>query len=275
MPSTDKVSDFLKFVHSTVSRNKKIGLGVTCLEIPQNFKSLDFSSVEEGTKDSEILWEIFQFIKADKHRVFFFLPNFYFLGSQIDGVVDQTKDLLNSISCFLDSVGIQDTSIVLRIGSAYGDRKKTMQRFCEEVSTLDDSVVSKLSVCNDEKPSLFSVTDLLGGIFYSCGLPIVFRFLPHQFNTGGLSIREAYFLAASTWKEKTVPIFMHSESSSSDENGIAVSPIPANHLKYRIPTFGLEIDVVLDTPLQEESCIKYVNNIISLKPMVINKIGKK
>ena len=273
--STDGTYLFAQGVLDLISNNHEKGIPVTCIEIPQNFTKLDFSDIEEESKESEVIWSIFQFIKSNRHRLFFFLPNYYFLGSQIESVVEDSKSVITELSIFLDQVGVKETSIILRIGSAYGARKGTMERFCREVMSLGDSAVKKLSVCNDEKPSLFSVTDLLSGVFYSVGLPIVFRFLPHQFNSGGLSTREAYFLAVSTWPGGKVPIFIHSESSEVDENGVSLSPVPSDKLLHRIPTFGLEIDVILDIPSGLEGCIGYLANYISLRPMVINKVGRK
>lgn len=273
--SADRTHLFAQEVLDIIRDNHEKGIPVTCIEIPQNFARLDFSGLEEGSKEADIIWSTFQFIKSNRHRLFFFLPNYYFLGSQIESVVDDSKSVITGLSTYLDQVGVKETSIILRIGSAYGARKVTMDRFCKEIRSFDPLVVEKLSVCNDEKPSLFSVTDLLSGVFYSVGLPIVFRFLPHQFNSGGLSTREAYFLAVSTWVKGKVPIFIHSESSDVDGNGVSLSPVPSDKLLHRIPTFGLEIDVILDIPTGLEGCIAYLANYISLRPMVINKVGRK
>lgn len=267
--------DFLYILYSRIKHNHGIGLGITTLEIPQNFSLPVFDDIEDDSDESRYLLEIFMFVRKTGHRVMFFLPSQFFMGSQIPEVVDGTKRILANLSVLLDQIGIHDPSIVLRVGSAYGNRKNTMERFCENVNQLDPRVIEKLSVCNDEKPSLFSVTDLLSGVFYSCKLPIVFRILPHQFNTGGLSIREALFLAVSTWPDTTTPVFVHSESCEIDENGIPISPSPSDFLKYRVPTFGLDIDIILDTPAEEKACLRYKSDLISLKPMVINKIDKK
>jgi len=274
-PTSSDLHLFLLKIFEKVSHHQSKGISVTCFEIPQGFPNFDFSLIEEDSQESGIIWNIFQFIKSSKHRIFFFLPNYYFLGSQIPSVVEDSKSLISSLSTFLDQIGVRETSIILRIGSAYGARKVTMNRFCSEICSMENSVIEKLSVCNDEKPSLFSVTDLLSGVFYHINIPIVFRFLPHQFNSGGLSTREAYFLAVSTWVKNKIPIFIHSESSEVDENGISLSPSPSSILLYRIPTFGLEIDVIFDIPSGLDGCLSYLSRCISLKPMVINKVGKK
>ncbi len=271
----DNISMFLSLILDNLIHDKEKGIYVTCFEIPQGFTCFDFSNLEEGSDDSTKIWDIFQFLKSSGQRIFFFLPNYYFLGSQISEVVENSKSLITSLSILLDQIGVKEPSIVIRIGSAYGSRKTTMDRFCSEAISLGKSVLSKIAVCNDEKPSLFSVTDLLSGVFYQAGIPIVFRFLPHQFNSGGLSIREAYFLSVSTWNKNQIPIFFHSESGDVDENGYSLSPSPSLNIKHRIPTFGLEVDVILDSPNGFLTCSNYLRNYFSLKPMVINKISKK
>lgn len=266
---------FLDILFLRIRNNQSIGNNVTAFEIPQGFTIPNFEEVEDDSDESKILWDLFMFVKTTNHRVLFFLPSHYFLGSQLQDVVDNTKSIISNLSSLLDQIGITDPSIILRVGSAYGARKVTMERFSSNVNSLSPKEIEKLSVCNDEKPSLFSVTDLLSGIFYSTKIPIVFRFLPHQFNNGSLSIREALFLAVSTWPTGTTPVFIHSESSEIDENGISLSPVPADFLKHRIPTFGLDLDIILDSPVGEKACTKYRSELISLKPMVINKIDKK
>lgn len=266
---------FLNLIISRIKQNHDLGITLSCIEVPQNLTIPVIDCQEEDSDLGSMVWDIFRFIKSSGHRLFFFLPSHFFLGSQIPEVVENTKSAIRNLSDLLDQIGIDDPSILIRIGSAYGARKNTMDRFCENVNSLDPKIIRKLAVCNDEKPSLFSVTDLLSGVFYSCKVPIVFRLLPHQFNTGGLSIREALFLAVSTWPVGTTPVFIHSESSEIDSNGVALSPAPSEYLKYRIPTFGLDIDVILDSPAEEKSCLQYRLELISLKPMVINKIEKK
>lgn len=273
--NTYDLLSLLNLVFLRIKENDSLGIKITTFEISQNFILPKLEQIEEDSNEGKLLWSIFMFVKSSDHRVLFLLPSQFFLGSQIPEVVENTKTLISGLSSLLEQIGIYGPSIVLRVGSAYGARKSTMERFCENVRELDEKTLKKLAVCNDEKPSLFSVTDLLSGIFYSCKIPIVFRLLPHQFNNGGLSIREALFLAVSTWPAGTTPVFIHSESSEIDSNGVSLSPVSAEFLHYRIPTFGLDLDVILDSPAEIKSCVKYKSNFISLKPMVINKIDKK
>lgn len=268
----DSLEQFLNFIILHLNHNIHRGIQICCIDaLSIDFKKIDFSGMEEDSLDQEKIDIISNFLAFKNSRMFFFLGKTYFLGSQIPEVVQETREVLEKISTFLDLIGIKDPSILIRVGSAYGNRKETLARFCSEISSLREEISSKLIVMNDEKPSLFSVTDLLSGVFYSTRTPICFRFLPHQFNDGGLTSREALFLSSSTWPKDVKPIFIHSEPEFSDEFGLPSSPSPSSFLRYRVPTFNLEIDFILDCGDREESCIKYMLENKSLKPLIINR----
>lgn len=270
---TQSLNQFLDFLILHLDHNLSRGVRVFCIDVQKiDFQEIDFSGIEEDSLEQEKIDIISNFISFNKSRLFFFLSKKYFLGSQVPEVVEETRDILKKISSFLDLCGSRGPSILVRVGSAYGNRKETLLRFCSEINSLPEFISSRLIVVNDEKPSLFSVTDLLSGVFYTTKTPICFRFLPHYFNDGGLTPREALFLSSSTWPVGEKPIFIYSESDSYDDFGFPSSSSPSKNLNFRIPTYNLEIDVVLDSTEKELSCVKYMKESRSLKPIVINRL---
>lgn len=265
---------FVEFVENKTRENSSIGIEITSFEITSLEEIPDFSILEESDPIFERFETISSHLRKTGARIFFYLPQYFFLGSQLPHVVDDTKKVLEKISLFLENLGINSPSIIIRIGSAYGSRKSTMERFNHEVLSLPMGIRKFLMVTNDDKPSLFSVTDLLSGVFYSISLPICFRTLPHFFNSGGLSLREALYLSCSTWSEGNKPIFIHSEPESLDENGFPLSSSSREHLSHRIPVFSLDVDVVIESKNSKRSCVRYMAEARSLKPMVINKVTK-
>lgn len=271
----DSLDQFLNFVILQLNHNIHRGIQISCIDtLNIDFTQIDFSKIEEDSLDQEKVDIISNFLSFKNSRIFFFVGKTHFLGSQIPEVVQESKQVLGKISDFLGMVGVKDPSILIRVGSAYGNRKETLSRFCSEVSSLPPEISSKLVVVNDEKPSLFSVTDLLAGVFYTTKTPICFRFLPHYFNDGGLTAREALFLSSSTWPQGIKPIFIHSEPESTDSLGFPSSPSPSRFLNFRVPTFNLEIDFILDCKDRDEACVKYMLENKSLKPMVINRVSE-
>ena len=269
--------EFLCVVRDNIKLNLELDIKITCIDVcdfkfsPNFFKEV----IEEESAVSHIIDEINSAITKNDLRIFLYINREYFLGTQLDNFKSYTISLLSRLSSILDLIGVNYPSIMVRVGSAYGNRKNTMDLFCERLSEMDNTVISKLCVVNDDKPSLFSVTDLLSGIYYRSNIPICFRLLPHQFNDGGLSIREALFLCCSTWKSGQKPVFIHSESQECDDYGIPSTPKQSEYLKRRIPTFGLDIDVIIESPAREDACLKYRMDHKSLPPIVINKNSKK
>lgn len=274
----DSYSDLIGNIVRICKYNLSLDIKIVCLNVSDfTFAPDFFDSVieEESPVISSLINEANSIISKNGIRICLFIGKDYFLGSQLEEVKKDTIKLINRLSKILDILGVNYPSIMLRIGSAYGNRKATMDEFCKRISLLDDSCVSKLCVMNDDKPSLFSITDLLSGVYYKSGIPICFRILPHQFNDGGLTIREALFLSCSTWGPGRKPIFFHSESNDLDPNGIPLESQVSGMLTRRIPTFGLDLDVVIESTVKEDVCLKYRMDYKSLPPMVINKVGNK
>lgn len=263
---------FLNIFLDRVLSDISLGIKVSCFTLPPNFIFPDFT----GESENPVLdIEKFRGEIFGNHRIIFYLPSYFFLGSQKSEVVRETRRELVKIADFLSLLGIFSRSICLRIGTAYSNRKETARRFSAVVNSLPANVKKVITVCNDEKPSLFSVTDLLSGVYYDCGIPITFRSLSHSFNRGGLSFREALFLSVSTWEVGQVPIMIHGESDQTDENGLPLSKDPSKFLSHRIPTFSLNLDCVIESPVGDKSCVKYMRDYLSLKPKVISKISSK
>jgi UV DNA damage repair endonuclease len=274
----DSYEEMLIIVLHNMKFNLKHDIKNSCIDICDFSFTANFfkEAIEEESESvSEVIEEINQIRAKHESKIFIYVGKDYFLGTQLEPVKESTISLLKRLSAILDLIGINYPSIMVRIGSAYGNRKSTMDLFCERTLSLGPDVISKMCVMNDDKPSLFSVTDLLSGIYYKTKIPICFRILPHQFNDGGLTIREALFLSCSTWKEGQKPVFIHSESSEVDESGLPLTSKPSEYLKHRIPTFGLDLDVIIDSPANEDSCLKYLMDYRSLPPIVINKNQKK
>ena len=269
--------DFLELIYRSLLENTKKGIKNLCIDSSEiEFSEEFFSDTidEESQEIGDLLDGINKIIIIHSSKLFFYCSKEYFLASQMEDIKAKTISLLNSISSIFDSIGIDYPSIIVRIGSAYGNRKETMKSFCSRISELNIETTLKLTVTNDDKPSLFSVTDLLSGIYYETQIPITFRFIGHIFNNGGLTARESIFLSNSTWKGKT-PIFIHSESKERDTDGNFVSPLPSDYLTNRIPTFGLDLNIVLEVKNKEESCVKYSRECLSLGPIIFTKKNKK
>jgi UV DNA damage repair endonuclease len=253
-------------VHSNFSR----GIDITFLNIEgkESILSLEKISTEDSIQGR---------VKLDQEgdpRLFIHFPKNCFLGTEDKEEFERTLVVLKKTSHLLETLGIKGRSIVLRVGPSYGNKKQTLQRLVSRFNKLPKDIKDRIILTNDDRPSLFSITDLLSHVHYETGIPLCFRFLPHQFNNGKLSAKEAFALSLTTWEEGEIPIFIHSESSEIDENGVHVNREPADFIKHRIPTFNLFADIVIDAKKKDGALIRYISEKPALPPMVINKITK-
>ena len=147
--------------------------------------------------------------------------------------------------------------INIHIGGVYGDKKSAMERFCKNFERLPESVKSRLTVENDDKATMYSVKDLYDGVFKVIGIPIVFDYHHHRFNTGDLSEQQALELAMSTWGN-IVPVVHYSESRNIEQEDDKIRPQAHSDYVYDyIDTYGNEVDIMVEAKAKELAVLKY------------------
>jgi UV DNA damage endonuclease len=160
-----------------------------------------------------------------------------------------------------DMMGLSHTpynKINIHIGGAYGDKPSAMKRFCENFHRLPDSVKSRLTVENDDKANMYSVVDLYENVYKVIGVPIVFDYHHHQFQTGGLSEQDALELAMSTWPTDIVPVVHYSESRSREYEDPKIRPqAHSDYIIDYIETYGNTIDIMVEAKAKELAVIRY------------------
>lgn len=232
----DYLVKFSDFVLRKISEGLSLGYQCFVFEITdEDFDCLDFNVSGENLSSIQKYLD-------EGVRLAFYIKGKKHLTSDSQDEITQSKNQIISCLNFINEFDLRDPQefpVILHIGGAKGDRKGTMEDFCKKLeSFLDKDNIQKLSVINDEKPSLFSVKDLLPGVFYRIKIPIVFRSTSYPTNQGNLTLNESLFLAASTWKRNINPIFIY---------------LPGNTKLSDDQTrpFGLELDFVFDNRLPE------------------------
>jgi hypothetical protein len=154
----------------------------------------------------------------------------------------RAKGEILKIGNFINEIdaGKFDIPLICHIGGANGNRRKSMLDFCKFFDTLPWRVQKQIAIINDEKPSLFSVKDLLSVTYIEKKIPIIFRTGSHRTNQGGLTYKESLFLAASTWAERSNPIMFYCPTSKEET-------ITINDLN----PYNLVVDVAFDNNLPE------------------------
>ncbi|KXZ55904.1 hypothetical protein GPECTOR_2g1455 [Gonium pectorale] len=118
---------------------------------------------------------------------------------------------------------------------------------------LSPNCRSRLTVENDDRPSMYSVRDL-AYLADKARIPIVFDFHHHRFCAGGLSEEAAFRLALRTWPTGVRPIVHWSESQEGRR--------PHAHSDFisgPINLYGMEgeVDVMIESKAKELALLHY------------------
>ena len=184
---------------------------------------------------------------------------FNVLVSPNEKVVQNTITDLSIHGEIFDLMGLSRTpynKINIDCNGVYGDKISAMDRFCKNFEKLPESVQTRLTVENDDKASMYSVKDLMY-IHERIGIPIVFDYHHHTFNTGGLTEQEALELAMSTWGD-VKPIVHYSESKTLEDE-TAKPQAHSDFIYSEINTYGHDLDIVVEAKKKELTVQKYLS----------------
>ena len=188
---------------------------------------------------------------------------FNVLVSPRENVVKNTITDLEIHGKIFDMLGLSKTpynKLNIHCNGVYGDKISAMDRFCLNFQKLSPSVQTRLTVENDDKASMYSVKDLMY-IHERIGIPIVFDYHHHKFNTGGLSEQEALELAISTWPKGIKPIVHYSESKALHEENDKLKPQAHSDYINELPNlYGNDVDVMVEAKAKELSILPYINS---------------
>lgn len=186
---------------------------------------------------------------------------FNVLVSPNEKVVQNTITDLEIHGKIFDMMGLSLTpynKINIHCNGVYGDKLSAMDRFCENFKRLSESVQKRLTVENDDKASMYSVKDLMY-IHEKIGIPIVFDYHHHQFQTGDLTEEQALSLAVSTWPKGITPVVHYSESKSLHEENNKLKPqAHSDYIKSLPNTYGLGVDIMVEAKAKELSILPFI-----------------
>jgi len=200
-------------------------------------------------------------------RLSFHPGPFNILCSPREDVVENTIKELGQHAFILDCMGLPINNthkINIHIGGAYGDKSSAMDRWITNFKRLSESTKKRLTIENDDKPSMYAVEDLLY-VSESTGVPIVFDFHHHDCHPGNLSKEQALRYAIHTWPKGIKPMTHYSSSRKNYEDGNVKVVAHADYLYDHIPYTDIyEFDVVLEAKAKELALIKYLNDYNSI-----------
>ncbi|HZK60599.1 MAG TPA: UV DNA damage repair endonuclease UvsE [Anaerovoracaceae bacterium] len=205
--------------------------------------------------------EIGEFITKNRMRISMHPDQFTLINSIKDEIFERSKNELKYHAQILDLLKL-DTSakIQIHVGGAYGEKEKSIERFISRLSKLDDSIIRRLVIENDDK--LYNLDDCLK-INAQTQSSILFDVFHHKLNNSKtFTLEDSFKCITKTWSEKRDGIPMV-DYSSQEPNGL-----PRQHAEtIDIEDFDLflrqtqqfDFDVMLEIKDKEKSAIKAIN----------------
>lgn len=224
----------------------------------------ELSDLPDYKKISTILRGAGSLAKKYGQRLSFHPGPFNVLGSPNPLLVSKTQKELNQSAEIMDLMGLEQSRkypINIHCNGVYGDKIATMKRWSANYLKLSKSAQSHLVVENDDKGSMYSVADLHAGIFSAVHVPITFDFHHHRFQNGGLSERDAFILAKSTWHHHNVkPLFHYSSCRRTFEDPTCKAQAHADYVYEKINDYGFAVDIEVEAKAKEMAVQKYLKN---------------
>jgi UV DNA damage endonuclease len=202
-----------------------------------------------------------EFITKNRMRISMHPDQFTLINSSKNEIFERSQKELKYHAEILDLMKL-DTSakIQIHVGGAYGNKKESIERFATRFSELDDSIIRRLVIENDDR--LYDLNDCLK-INALTQIPIIFDVFHHKLNNSAAqSTEECFQLFTKTWNEKRDGIPMV-DYSSQRTNGS-----PRQHSEtIDIEDFALflkqsnpfDFDVMLEIKDKEKSAFKAVS----------------
>ncbi len=224
------------------------------------FASHPVNKVNWQRRFQEDFKEIGEFITKNRMRISMHPDQFTLINSIKDEIFERSKNELKYHTEILDLLKL-DTSakIQIHVGGAYGEKEKSIERFIARLSKLDDSIIRRLVIENDDK--LYKLDDCLK-INSRTQIPILFDVFHHKLNNSKtFTLEESFKYTTKTWNKKRDGIPMVDYSSQEPEGS------PRQHAETMdIEDFDLflkqtqqfDFDIMLEIKDKEKSAIKAI-----------------
>ncbi len=207
------------------------------------------------------------YTKSIGQRVSFHPGQFNCLSSEKDHVISNSiKDLENHGRLF-DLMGLDRnhwSKINIHLGSTCGgDLKLAADNFNKNFLKLSESVRSRLTVENDDKPAMFSTKFLYENIYKVSGVPIVFD--SHHFEIGPQDVdySESFDMAFDSWPKDVIPTCHHSNGKKEyEDNTIRSKAAHSNYYYKPFNSCGKSVDVMLESKMKEKALKKYLKDFL-------------
>jgi len=200
--------------------------------------------------------EIGNYIKDNEMRITMHPGQYTVLNSNKKIVFQNAvKDLQYHVD-ILDLMELDKTAKVqIHVGGVYGNKEKSMKRFIQRYEGLDQSILDRLIIENDDKS--YSLEDCIK-IHDQINIPVVFDVYHHECNGDGTPLEEAFESFTTTWSVKDgLPIVHYSSEHPNKGKPSHAEQIDIDHFKrFLSKTDKFNFDIMLEIKNKQESALK-------------------
>ena len=209
-----------------------------------------------------LLKKIGEYARSLNHRLTFHPGQYNVVGTPNESTFQQTINDLSYHAEVLDRMGMgEDSVMVVHGGGIYGDKEKTLERWCYNYDRLPEPIRRRLVLENCEK--CFSIEDCLY-VSEKVHVPVVFD--THHYSCYNILHPEEKLQKAenyiedilNTWKRRGVKPKFHVSEQGSGKTGhhsdyIEIIP----HYLLEIPQkYGCDIDIMIEAKKKELAIFK-------------------
>ena len=178
---------------------------------------------------------------------------FVLINATDAGIVDRSVAELRYQAGVLDLMELDTTAkIQIHVGGLYGDREAAIRRFVDRAAGLDEAVLRRLAIENDDLR--FPLADCLR-IHGETGLPVILDSFHHELLNRGEPLGEAVASAAGTWRGTDgVPMMDYSSQEEGKKRGSHRGTLdPAHFRRVLLATRPHDLDIMLEIKDKEQS----------------------
>ena len=180
------------------------------------------------------------------------------LGSPNQQTVEKSLLGLKMHSDLADLLGYgKEFAINIHVGGVYENKEETAKRFAEQYVKLPTDIRQRLTIENDDKASMWSMSDLFELIVPLCpAIKLVLDIHHHRFCQRE-SLQEAARMSFSTWSGFSEIPKVHYSESRPDARPQAHS----DYITETIPTLSnfVEYDIMVEAKSKELAVLEYRN----------------
>jgi UV DNA damage endonuclease len=196
-----------------------------------------------------------EFLRFHRFRISMHPDQFVLLNAPDAGILERSiGDLIYQVQ-ILDLLGLDNSvKIQIHVGGVYGNKTSSMERFIKNYERLDDSIIQRLVIENDER--LYTVSDCLV-IHERTQIPVLYDVFHHAINNNGEQTSDLLAPLNNTWKrDDGIPMVDYSSQQPKKRAGSHAESIDLEDFRsFLQSTVPFDMDIMLEIKDKEKSAL--------------------